>query len=171
MPGYVTQRNKLFLREYIKTGVASEAWRRVYPDTSPQLAKDAASKALSKPHVRAYFDQILEKHMRKADITVEKVLSDYQYALDLAREQNKSGDIVAAATAQAKLVGLLRERHEHGNVGDFSDVADIATVLELVAQQAGPEAALALSQAFGLNQDMVEAEQLLEATPPSDAVN
>lgn len=171
MPGYVTHRNKLFLREYIKIGVASEAWRRVYPEVSSDAARNCASKTLAKPHVRAYFGQLLERHMRKADITVEKVLDDYQYALDLAKEQHKSGDIVAAAQAQAKLVGLLRERHEHGNIGDFGDVTDIATVLELVAQQAGPEAALAISQAFGLNQDVDEAEQLLEATPPTGAVN
>lgn len=110
--------------------------------------------------------------MRKADITVEKVLNDYQEALDLAKVQNKAGDIVAAATAQAKLVGLLRERHEHGNVGEFDGVADVTQVLELVAQQAGPEAAMALAAAFGLQKvEDEEADQLIEADPPTGAVN
>jgi hypothetical protein len=175
VPGWVTQRNKMFLREYIKIGVASEAWRKVYPDTGWQYAKDMASRTLAKPHVRAYYDKLLERHMRKADITIEKILTDYQEALNLAKLQNKAGEIVAAATAQAKIVGLLRDRVEHGNVGEFGDVADVATVLEIVAQQAGPEAALALSAVFGLDKPSPEiqeqAEQLLEATPPTDAVN
>lgn len=115
--------------------------------------------------------------MKKADISVEKVLTDYQFALDLARERKDSAQIVNAAQAQAKLVGLLRERVETGNVGDFGDDTSIQGILEVVAREAGPEAAMTLASMFGLKvpvsqetQQMKEAA-LFIADPASDAVN
>lgn len=115
--------------------------------------------------------------MKKSDITLEKVLTDYQHALDLAKGQQKASEIVAAATAQAKLVGLLRERVETGGVGDFGDTNSIADVLELVAKEAGPEAAMTLAAMFGLEVPKSQATKSMEeavlfiAESPSDAVN
>ena len=38
---------------------------------------------------------------KRADITEDKILADYQDALDLAKAQEKADSIVNAATAQA----------------------------------------------------------------------
>ncbi len=115
--------------------------------------------------------------MKKSDITIDKVLTDCQTALDMAKGQGKSGDMIAATMAQAKLVGLLRDRVETGGVGDFGDTNSIADVLEMVAKEAGPEAAMTLAAMFGLKmpvsnttKNMQEAV-LFIADPPSDAVN
>jgi hypothetical protein len=48
-------------------------------------------------------------------------------------------------------VGLLRDRTEVGKPGDFEQLESISEVLEKVAQEAGPEAASALSKAFCLD--------------------
>lgn len=118
---------------------------------------------------------------KRADITVDKILSDYEQALQLAKAQEKPNEIVNAATAQAKLVGLLRERVETGSPGDFAAMDNISDVLEAVAEQVGPEVALALSKAFGLLDEATKKEPEVEPErepnllerfdPPSGAVN
>jgi hypothetical protein len=89
---------------------------------------------------------------KRADITEDKILTDHQAALDLAKTQEKPDCIVNAATAQAKLVGLLRDRIETKNVNDFENMENIDDILQKVADEAGPEAAAALSKAFGLDE-------------------
>lgn len=115
--------------------------------------------------------------MKKADISIEKVLTDYQKAIDMAASQGKAGEIIAGASAQAKLVGLLRERVETGHVGDFGDTQSISDVLDIVAKEAGPEAAMTLAAMFGMKlpessttKAMKEAV-LFISDPGSDAVN
>ena len=88
---------------------------------------------------------------RRADITEDKILTDYQIALEIAKEQARPDSIVNAATAQARLTGLLRDRTEVGKPGDFEQLESISEVLEKVAQELGPEGALALSKAMGLD--------------------
>lgn len=103
---------------------------------------------------------------KRSDITIEKILTDYQNALVMAQADGKTGDMIAAATAQAKLVGLLIERKEVGAAGDFSNMESISEVLQAVADQAGPEAALALSKVFNLvgsQQVVVGIQQLAPA--------
>ena len=119
---------------------------------------------------------------RKADITFEKILTNYQEALEMARAKEDPGNMISAAREQAKLVGLLIDRKEVGSAGDFENMENISEILQAVADQAGPEAALALSQAFQLvgptmviqtakAPDPQEPSALLDADSPSDAVN
>jgi len=88
---------------------------------------------------------------KRADITEDKILTDYQAALDLAKTQRKPDSIVNAATAQAKLVGLLKDRIETKNVDNFENMDSISDILQAVSDQAGPEAALALAKALGVD--------------------
>ena len=95
---------------------------------------------------------------KRADITEDKILTDYQVALELAKQQAKPDSIVNAATAQAKLVGLLRERVETGETGDFDKMDNVSDILEAVAKEAGPEVASALSKVFGISAEQVMTE-------------
>lgn len=129
---------------------------------------------------------------RKSDITFEKILNDYQWALENAKgtmdaEGNIVGirpeTVVSAATAQAKLVGLIVDRKEIRGAGEFESMDNISDILQAVADQAGPDAALALSKVFNLTGHDVEAgvilqdatneqaEALYNAKPASDQVN
>lgn len=172
-----TIRQIKFVYEYIKLDNRTKAWQRVYGTKSRQCAQAASSRALARPHVKRLEIQLRERLMKKGDITIDKVLSDYQYALDLAKGQNKASDMIAAATAQAKLVGLLRERVETGGVGDFGDANSISGMLELVAREAGPEAAMTLAAMFGLEAPKSQTTKAMEeavlfiAESPSDSVN
>lgn len=123
---------------------------------------------------------------RKSDITIEKILTDYQDALNMAKADSKPNEMISAAREQAKLVGLLVERKEVGNAGDFDTMDNISEILQAVAEKAGPEAALALSKVFnlvgqaeltvGIREssaaiDQEAAEALYMAKPASDQVN
>ena len=75
-------------------------------------------------------------------------------------------------------MGLLRDRIEAGAPGDFDSLENVSDVLEAVKAQAGPEAALALSNALGLVPESQEAEApesdtpaLETLEPPSGVVN
>lgn len=150
---------------------------RVYAPNSRETAQVNASKVLSRPHVKRYLHQLQERAMKKADITIDHILQKYEAAFSLAERQQKPSEMTAAATAQAKLVGLLRDRVETGAVGDFGDVNSISDILELVAKEAGPEAAMTLAAMFGLNIPKSNATKSMEeailfiADPASNARN
>ena len=115
--------------------------------------------------------------MKRSEVTIDKILTDYQEALELAKSQANSPAIVNAAQAQAKLVGLLRERVETGAVGEFGDTTTMEGILEVIAREAGEEAAMMMATMFGLSvpesphtKKMKEAA-LFISDPPTEAVN
>lgn len=169
------QRHELFLREYIANGWnGKKAYEKVYSPV--KSAEVQASKILAKPAVRKRFNQMLKKIVKRAEITEERILGKYEEAFEMAQEQGKTADMISAATAQAKLVGMLRERLEAGSPGDFDRLENVSDVLEALAARAGPEVAQKIGEALGVLQP-IEAQpeddlaQLAEAQPASDAVN
>lgn len=172
---------KLYLKEMANGGTATAAYQQVYPNAKGfNCATAGACNLLRQKKIKARIRSMRMEIKRKADITFEKVLSDYQEAMNMARAKGDPGNIIAAAREQAKLVGLLIDRKEVGAAGDFENMESISDVLEAVAKQSGPEAALALSQAFKLMPPTIvkveapkpeDSEALLEAKPGSDAVN
>ena len=152
MPILKNPRHEHFAREYVKTGVGAEAYRRVYPRVKPlETAKRNAYRLRTYAHVDQRIQELRQDMAKRADITEDKILTDYQEALALAKEQQKPDSMVNAATAQAKLVGLLRDRVETGSAGDFDKMESIEEILQAVEASAGPEAAAALTKAFGLD--------------------
>lgn len=169
------QRHELFLREYIANGWnGKQAYAKVYSPV--KSAEVQASKILAKPAVRKRFNQMLKKIVKRAEITEERILGKYEEAFEMAQEQGKTADMISAATAQAKLVGMLRERLEAGSPGDFDRLENASDVLEALADRVGPDVARKIGEALGIIQQ-IEAQpeedltQLAEAQPASDAVN
>lgn len=170
-----------FARELIRTGDNSaEAYRRIvhrFPRkrtgyTNPNSPKVVGWQLRHRPEIKRRYWELREIMAKKSDITIEKVLTDIQEAMNIAKRQDKPNDVINAAMAQAKLVGLLRDRVETGAVGDFDDLENVSDILEKVALEQGPEVALALAKAFGLaNADSKDGNELAQAIPPSDAVN
>ena len=160
MPILRNPRHEQFAREYVKTGIGAEAYRRVYPTAHPiSTARVCASQLLTKPNIAIRTAELRQAMAKRADITEDKILTDYQFAIDHAKgERDEAGnvispvkpaDIIAGATAQAKLVGLLKDRIETRNVDNFGEMDTVEEVLQAVAERAGPEVALALAKAVG----------------------
>lgn len=174
-------RHEHFCRELIRTGGnGAEAYRRVShrfpnkPLRHPHGAKAIAYHIRKRPEVQRREQELKEIMAKKSDITIEKILTDYQHALEMAKEMAKPAEVISAATAQAKLVGLLRERVESGNVGDFDGLENVSDIIQKVGVDVSPEAALALAEAFGLGKTETAKEGapgLIDRLPPSDAVN
>lgn len=182
-------RHETFVREFIANGGnAAEAYRELSKKlpwkrtgiNNPNGYKVMASYLRARPDIQKREQELRDQMAKKSDITMEKVLTDIQEAMNLAKSQAKPNEIVNAAMSQAKLVGLLRDRVESGGVGDFDGMENISEILEKVAEEAGPEAALALSKAFGIDNakdgcksepQPEEAVGLINQPPPSDSVN
>jgi hypothetical protein len=165
MPILKNPRHEKFAREYVKTGIGAEAYRRAYPKAHPiSTARVCACQLLTSPNIASRTAELRQAMAKRADITEDKILTDYQIALEIAKEQAKPDSIVNAATAQAKLVGLLRDRIESGNVGEFDALDNVSDILEKVAKEAGPAAALAMAKAFGVATADEPDEPLLSAT-------
>ena len=164
---------------------------RAYQDAYPHVTKHTVLLAASyrlhkKPYIQERIREVTKRMLNRMDITEERILTQYQDAYDLAAQQGKSADMISASTAQAKLVGLLRDRIEAGAPGDFDKLENVSDVLAAVEKQAGPEAALMLAKVLGLsppeelNQEPSEGpveaseqdtSELEELEPPSGSVN
>jgi len=102
---------------------------------------------------------------KKADITVDKILTDFQEALAMAKERGQPNEIVTAAKAQAELVGLWKQRIETGSVADYESMESVDEILAKVESDMGLEAAQRLASALGVTWPKGEASQV-QQTPP-----
>lgn len=104
--------------------------------------------------------------IKRADITLDSLLSDLQADRELARRLEQPSAAIAAVQLTAKLCGLLIERKEAGAPGDFAAAKTEADVVAAVRSELGDAAADAL-QAIVLTEET----PLASLEPPSDAVN
>lgn len=168
-------------------GYIWRAYKEAYPHCTKHTCLLANSARLHrKPFIQERIREVTKRMLNRMDITEERILTQYQDAYDMAAQQGKTADMISASTAQAKLVGLLRDRIEAGAPGDFDNLENVSDVLKAVEKQAGPEAALTLAKVLGLsppedaNQEPSEGpveapeqdtSELEELEPPSGAVN
>ena len=131
----------------------AEAYRRVYPAVRRDVARMAASRLLTSVIVKRRLEERQMALLRKQDITVDRILNEYEEARELAISQAKPEAMMAASEKKAKLVGLLVDRKEVGNVGDFEGMNDPAEIIARVSLEAGPQAAEAIAKALGLVPD------------------
>ena len=174
---------RAYVRLHLEGVTAGHMWK-AYKEAYPHVENIdclyvASSRLFKRPEIQQRIQQVTKRMITRMDITEEKILSKYEEAYELAKSQGKSADMISASTAQAKLVGLLRDRIEAGAPGDFDNMENVSEVLDAVAKQAGPEAALALAHALGITEQAEEAvpepepdtAQLETLESPSGAMN
>ena len=81
-------------------------------------------------------------------ITVDSLLQDLADDRKLARGLGQPSAAIAAVQLSAKLVGLLVDRKESGQPGDFAGLQSASEVLALVKAELGDETAALLSAAL-----------------------
>ena len=107
MPILNNPRHEQFAREYVKTGIGAEAYRRVYPSVDPlETAKRNAYRLRTYAHVDQRISELRRDMAKRADITEDKILSDYEEALRLAKAQQKPElhDECSDGTGQARWI-------------------------------------------------------------------
>lgn len=182
MTKYLKPQYEIFAQELIKTGNATRSYEKAFgPHKTRVSLRTSAANLRKRPIVAKRIKELQMKITRRSDISLEKVLNDYQQALEMAKDLKKPGDMVAAAREQARIVGLLVERQEIGRAGDFEKMENISEIIEAVKNDVGEEAAQKLIDVFDLLPKSEPAkgasvpdsstEALLTAEPGSDAVN
>lgn len=81
-------------------------------------------------------------------ITVGSLVDELEAARLQATALDQPSAAITASMSKAKLVGLLVDRKEHGQPGDFAKEQTAEGVLELVAKELGEETAAALRAAL-----------------------
>lgn len=83
----------------------------------------------------------------RAEITVDKLLSDLAEDRELARSIKQPGAAIQATQLMGKLVGLMVDRKETGVPGEFAALASRDAVLAAIRAELGDEAADMLNAA------------------------
>jgi hypothetical protein len=165
MPALANARHERFARYYLKTSNASEAYRRAgYTCGTPGSVKTCASRLLTNANVKRRLGEIRRQMNTRTRITIESLLHDLAEDRALARETKQVSAAIAATQLSAKLVGLLIDRKESGQPGDFSDLTSADEILARVRSDLGDEMADAITAALSKQAD-IPAESSVDPGP------
>ena len=142
MPVLRNVRHERFARSYTKLGVGRHAYveagykAAVVPqDNAP--ADVCASKLLRHPKVIERIQELRRAMGKRADVTEESLLDELEEARISAAENKQSGAMVAATMGKAKLTGLVVDRKEVGQPGDFERMNETELRAFIAANLAG----------------------------------
>ena len=146
MPALANPRHERFARYWLKTQNATEAYRRAgYDCQSYDAQRACASRLLTNANVKRRIAEIRRQMTQRTRITLETLLRDLAEDRALARETKQVSAAIAATQLSAKLVGLLIDRKESGQPGDFSDLTSADEIMAKVRADLGDEFADALA--------------------------
>lgn len=129
----LTPKQEAFVRAYIETGNACEAYRRAYDagNMKDTAIKTEALRLLKHPTITLALDKSRAKHQNRHEITIDKLTSMAVAAYDLAMKDDVQAPAaaVSALLAIGKLHGLVVDKKEVTRKRDASDL----TIDELYA--------------------------------------
>jgi phage terminase small subunit len=127
----LSDKQKKFAMKYIETLNATESYLYAYPKSkewSSCAAAVAGGKLKKTPTIAKYLKKLSERHMKKHDITVEKLLDELEEArlAAMGLEVPQCSSAVTATMSKAKLLGLDKQIIDHqssdGSMGKPLDV-------------------------------------------------
>lgn len=136
-------RREKFAQEFAKGKSATEAMALAGysdPRNSTRMTKN--------DEIRRRVHEIQNRGAARAEVSVASLVQEFDDARKLAMERGQASAAVAATMGKAKITGLMVDRAEVGNAGDFDSMDSITEILAKVAEEAGPAVAQALAQAF-----------------------
>lgn len=83
-----------------------------------------ASNLLRLPKVQSRLEILKAMAMKRADITEDTIATKLEEAFQVAKGEHQGAAMVSAATAMAKLAGLMIDRKEIGDPYDFSRMTE-----------------------------------------------
>lgn len=154
MPALKNYRHEQFAHELviaIRTGGTNgEAYTRAgYKSTGPAAGASAARMlADDRNGIAKRVQEIVGRGARRAEVTVETLLDKLERNIINAEKAGNQGAINGSIKLMADLRGLLINRTEIGQPGDFAACTSSAEVLALVTEELGEETARILSEAL-----------------------
>ena len=129
----LTYNDLAFLNEHLANGLkAWEAYSKVHPAAQKRTAQVEAVRVLSKPAVKEH----LAMRFQAAGITVELLQARLEWCYEQARKMSDPSIAASVAMDQAKLAGLLVDKHQVEQVGD----GEKSVIRGLVADAVRPQA-------------------------------
>lgn len=154
MPALANPRHERFARYWLKTQNASEAYRKAgFNSETDGAVRACASRLLASANVQSRIGEIRRQMNTRTRITIESLLHDLAEDRALARETKQVSAAIAATQLSAKLVGLLIDRKESGQPGDFSDLTSADEILARVRADLGDDMADAITAALAKQAD------------------
>ena len=137
----LTQKQKIFVREYLKDFCASRAARDA--GYSLKSAHRCGVENMQKPAVQAAIREKLDKRAAKIDLSAEKILSDIIRIAQKAEEQDNLAVALKSRELIAKHAGLFIERKEISGpgggpvliAGRFELAADLKAMVDIVVSR------------------------------------
>lgn len=97
---------------------------------------------MTKDDIRARLAELQAEAAKSSAVTLESIIAELTDAATVARSRGQAQALVSAAMSKAKLAGLMVERVEVGNPGDFDNLTSTAAIvdrtLELLVEQFVP---------------------------------
>jgi hypothetical protein len=110
MPKYLTKQQEKFALEYVRTGVAANAYRAAYnvrPGTKPETVWSSASVVLSNPKVAERVSTLLAGAAASANISAGQMLIEMEQNRAFAQTLGHAGAAQAASRDRARILGYL----------------------------------------------------------------
>ena len=108
--GKLTPKQEAFVRAYIETSNASEAYRRSYDagNMKPETVNSRAKELLKNGPITVRIELLQSKAEKRHSITVDDILRELEEARTMAATQERPqvSAMVAASMGKAKLLGL-----------------------------------------------------------------
>ena len=124
-------RHEAFARHYVRLGVARRAYVEAgYQSRMPvELTEcgpvDAcASRLLKHAKVESRIERLRQAMAKRSDVTEESLLDELEEARIVSRDNGQGAAMTSASVAKAKLVGLMVDRKEIGDAGEFQRMTE-----------------------------------------------
>ena len=102
-----TEKQQKFCEEYIKSGNATVAYLRAYPNAQYNTANAEAPKLLKKPHIKEYLEWLRE---RVKASTVADIQECLELLTDVMRNGDTNGEKLKAAELRLKTLGAFIDK-------------------------------------------------------------
>jgi hypothetical protein len=149
MPALANIRHERFARAYIRTGNAAASYLKAgYAPTTRESLDPAASKLTRQNKVASRIRELRKQMAARNRISVDSLIEDLAADRSLARDLGQPSAAIAATQLTARLCGLLVDRKESGQPGEFSGLQSADEVLALIHRELGEDIATALAAAL-----------------------
>lgn len=146
---------------------------RAYPSAGYAANHGAPYRLKDNVRVKARLGELTKGLAMKTRVTVESITAELDRVAAGAEEAKQYGAAKGAIETKAKLHGLLVDRKETGQPGDFATLTTPDAVLEAIRKEFGPDAAALLQASVSTGNGESEDEPNLPEAGPGegDAIN
>lgn len=87
----MTEKQKIFIREYLKDFNGTRAYKAAYPDCSDESARRLASKLLTKDDIQQAIREQADKQLEEVEIDVAYIVNNIKVVTERCMKQDENG--------------------------------------------------------------------------------